>query len=113
MGKIVVRDSESADPTIFKGRMSRRVISPERDNSSKISLHKVHRWAGISNPTQYTENDELLYILEEEGWIFEGDLKHHLKSGYCVFICVNDLTDLQSIGYDPIGDLSLSRYRDE
>lgn len=86
MGKIIVRDSESVEPTIFEGRMSRRVISPERDNSNKMSLHKVQRWAGLSNPTKYTENDEILYILEGEGWIFEGDLKHHLKPGYCALI---------------------------
>jgi mannose-6-phosphate isomerase-like protein (cupin superfamily) len=89
MGKIIVRDSDSVDPTIFKGRMSRRVISPERDGSKKISLHKVHRWAGLSNETKYVENDEVLYILEGEGYIFEGDQKHPLKPGTCVLIPAN------------------------
>jgi mannose-6-phosphate isomerase-like protein (cupin superfamily) len=114
MGKIVVRDSESMDPTIFKGRMSRRVISPERDNSTKISLHKVHRWAGISNPTQYEENDEILYILEGEGWIFEGDLKHHLKPGYSVLIPAKTTYQIfNPSDFVLLAILSPPRYRDE
>ena len=114
MGKIIVRDSESVDPTLFKGRMSRRVISPERDNSKKMSLHKVHRWAGLSNPTTYAENDEILYILEGEGWIFEGEQKHHLTPGYCVLIPAGTTYQI----FNPsdmklLAILSPPRYRDE
>jgi len=114
MGKIIVRDSESVDPTIFKGRMSRRVISPERDNSHRMSLHKIHRWAGLSDPTTYAKNDEILYVIEGEGWILEDDVKYHLKPGYCVFIPANTTyqtfcpSDLKLLAV-----LSPARYLDE
>ena len=115
MGKIIIRDSDSVEPTIFKTRMSRRVISPERDNSTKMSLHKIHRWPGIlSNPTKYTDNDEILYILEGEGYIFEGDEKHQLKPGYAVLIPANTTYQIfNSTDLKLLAILSPPRYREE
>lgn len=115
MGRIIVRDSKDVEPTIFKGRESRRLFSPERDNSNKMSLHKVHRWAGISSgETKYAKNDEILYILEGEGYVFEGEKSYPLRPGSCVFIPANtgyriyNPSDLRLLAI-----LSPPRYRDE
>ena len=70
MSKIIVKDRDSVEPTIFKDRESRRVISPERDNSKKMSLHEIIRHeSSVSYEVKYPENDEILYILEGEGFI--------------------------------------------
>lgn len=90
MSKIIVKDRDSVEPTIFKDRESRRVISPERDISNRMSLHEITRHeSSVSYEVKYPENDEILYILEGEGLIFEGKRKHPIKPGSCVFIPAN------------------------
>ncbi len=115
MGKIIVRDGESVEPTIFKDRESRRIISPERDHSEKMSLHKIHRSEkGISYEVKYPKNDEILYILEGEGFIIDGELKHPIKSGYCVFIPANTSYKIYNeVDLKMLAVLSPPRYRDE
>lgn len=87
MGNIVVKDSAAVEPTIFKGRESRRVISPERDDSSRMSLHKLHNFErGVTYEVRYEQNDEILYILEGEGYLLDGDTRIPFKAGFAVFI---------------------------
>jgi len=115
MNTIIVRDSESVEPTIFTGRESRRLISPERDNSHKMSLHMIHRCPGISpKESKYPKNDEILYILEGEGYLLEGKRRYRIKPGYCVFIPANTGYRI----YNPsnmkvLAILSPPRYREE
>jgi mannose-6-phosphate isomerase-like protein (cupin superfamily) len=86
MGNIAIRHWEDIDPTLFMGRESRRIITPEKENATKFSIHRIHRYAGLSNEIFYPINDEALYIIEGEGFILEGDKKTPIRSGCCVFI---------------------------
>ena len=115
MGKIIVRDLESVEPTIFKDRESRRLISPERDKSERMSLHRIFRYErGISYEVHYPKNDEILYILNGEGYIFEGQEKYPFKTGSSLFIPegtpyrVYNTSDLEMLAI-----LSPPRYRKE
>jgi mannose-6-phosphate isomerase-like protein (cupin superfamily) len=115
MGRIIIRDSDSVEPTIFKDRESKRVISPERDNSTRISLHKILRYPrGKSYEVKYPENDEILYILDGEGYIYDGEGEHLVKEGYCVFIPANTSYQIDnSKELIMLAILSPPRYRDE
>jgi mannose-6-phosphate isomerase-like protein (cupin superfamily) len=115
MGKIIVRHADSVHPTIFKGRESRRLISPERDSSERMSLHKIHRFGrGISYEVNYPKNDEILYILEGEGYIFEGEKRIPFKPGSCVFVPANNTYQIYNTGdLHMLAVLSPPRYRDE
>ncbi len=86
MGNISIRHWEDIDPTLFMGRESRRIITPEKENATKFSIHRIHRYAGLSNEITYPKNDEALYIIEGEGYILEGDKKTPIRPGSCVFI---------------------------
>ena len=58
MGKIIVKHVSAVDPTIFKCRESRRVITPEAENSLRMSLHLINRYQrGVSYLVKYPEND--------------------------------------------------------
>jgi mannose-6-phosphate isomerase-like protein (cupin superfamily) len=86
MGKVVIRHYGEVEPTLFMGRESRRIITPERDNTTRFSVHRIHRYAGLSNQIKYPSNDEALYIIEGEGYILEDDQKTPIRPGSCVFI---------------------------
>jgi mannose-6-phosphate isomerase-like protein (cupin superfamily) len=115
MGKIIVRNPASVEPTIFQTRESRRVISPERDGSERMSLHKIHRFGrGLSNEVVYPHNDEILYILQGEGFIFEGEEKIPFGADSCVFIPANTGYKIYSpIDVHMLAILSPPRRRDE
>lgn len=114
MGKIVIRQWESVEPTIFTGRESRRIITPEEDNSTRVSLHRIHRWAGISNEVRYPKNDEILYILEGEGYIIEEGEKHPIKAGTAIFIPEDTMYRIFNSGdLKMLAVLAPARYRDE
>lgn len=115
MGKIIVKDTMLTDPTIFQDRESRRVVSPEKDNSSRMSLHIINRYQrGVSYLVKYPQNDEILYILEGEGYMIEGDVKYPFKAGTAIFIPENtgykvyNSTDLKMVAV-----LSPPRYRED
>jgi len=86
MGKVVIRHYDEVEPTLFTGRESRRIITPERDKTTSFSVHRIHRYAGLSNPIKYPENDEALYVIEGEGYILEDERKTPIRAGSCVFI---------------------------
>ena len=86
MGKVVIRHYEEVEPTLFTGRESRRIITPERDKTTSFSVHRIHRYAGLSNLIKYPENDEALYVTEGEGYILEDERKTPIRAGSCVFI---------------------------
>jgi mannose-6-phosphate isomerase-like protein (cupin superfamily) len=90
MAGIVVRHYEDIEPTIFTGRESRRIITPEREGSTKVSVHRIHRYAGLSNQIKYAANDEILCIVEGEGYILEGEKRTRVRPGSCVFIPAGD-----------------------
>ena len=116
MDKIVVRNTEEVEPTIFKSRESRRLISPERDNSKRMSLHEIKRFVnGISQEVKYLNNDELLYILEGKGYILEDDnTRHPFKPGTCVFIPENTTYKIYNTeNIKMIAILSPPRYLEE
>jgi len=115
MGKIIVRDSEAVEPTLFKGRESRRLISPERDGSKRMSLHLIHRFVrGLGNANRYPENDEILYFLEGEGYLLEGEESFPFKAGMCAFIPADTTYKIYSrTDVKMLAILSPSRYREE
>jgi mannose-6-phosphate isomerase-like protein (cupin superfamily) len=115
MSKIIIRESDSVDPTVFKDRESRRLISPERDNSTKMSIHLIHRHSkDISYEVKYPKNDEILYILEGEGVIYDGDVQTPVKPGSCVFIPANTSYRISNTpNLKMLAILSPPRYRDE
>jgi len=41
MGKVVIRHYDEVEPTLFTGRESRRIITPERDNTTSFSVHRI------------------------------------------------------------------------
>jgi mannose-6-phosphate isomerase-like protein (cupin superfamily) len=115
VGGIVVRDSGTVEPTIFTGRESRRVISPERDGSTRMSLHRLHNFErGVTYEVKYEDNDEILYILEGEGYILDGDERIPFKPDSAVFIPagtpyrIYNPTDLKMLAI-----LSPPRYRED
>ncbi len=114
MGKIKIRHCDEVEPTLFLGRETRRLITPERDKSMRVSVHKIHRYAGFSDEIRYPNNDEILYVIEGEGFIIEGDQKTPIRSGSCIFIPeggtyrIFNVVPLQMIAV-----LSPPRYRDE
>ena len=115
MANILVKDGESVEPTIFQCRESRRIITPETDKSMKMSLHKIIRYErGVSYLVRYPENDEILFVIEGEGYIIEGDEKYPIRPGSAVFIPTNtgykvyNSTDLTMLAI-----LSPPRYRDD
>ena len=115
MANILVKDGESVEPTIFQCQESRRIITPETDNSMEMSLHKIIRYErGVSCLVRYPENDEVLFVIEGEGYIIEGDEKYPIRPGSAVFIPTNtgykvyNSTDLTMLAI-----LSPPRYRDD
>lgn len=115
MAKIILRSEESVEPTLFQGRESRRLISPERDGSQRMSLHKIYRFSrGLGKPNLYAENDEILYFLEGEGYIYEGDERMPFKAGMAAFIPANTSYQIYSKNdLQMLAILSPPRYRDE
>ena len=115
MSGIVVKDSRAVEPTIFQGRESRRVISPEHDGSTRMSLHKLHNFErGVTYEVKYEKNDEILYILEGEGYILDGDTRIPFAPHSAVFIPagtpyrIYNPTDLKMLAV-----LSPPRYRED
>lgn len=86
MDGIAIRHYEDIEPTLFLGRESRRIITPERDGSTKVSIHRIHRYAGLSNHIKYPANDEILCVIEGEGFILEDEKRTAIRPGSCVFI---------------------------
>ncbi len=114
MGKVIIRHCDEVEPTLFLTRESRRLITPERDKSMRVSVHKIDRYAGYSDEVRYPENDEILYIIEGEGFIIEGDEKTAIRPGSCVFIPAGETYRMFSIvPLHMIAVLSPPRYRDE
>jgi mannose-6-phosphate isomerase-like protein (cupin superfamily) len=115
MSKIVIRECDSVNPTVFKDRESRRLISPERDGSTKMSLHLIDRHSKeISYEVKYPKNDEILYILEGEGIIYDGDDQYPVRPGTSVFIPAGTSYRISNTpNLKMLAILSPPRYRDE
>jgi mannose-6-phosphate isomerase-like protein (cupin superfamily) len=114
MAKIMIRHSDEVEPTLFQGRESRRLISPERDKSMRVSVHKICSSSGLSHEIRYPKNDEILYVLEGEGYIIEGDKKTAIKPGSIVFIPAETTYRIFSlVTMKKLAVLSPPRYRHE
>jgi mannose-6-phosphate isomerase-like protein (cupin superfamily) len=114
MGKVIIRHSDEVEPTLFQGRESRRLISPERDKTTRVSVHKITRYAGLSREIKYPKNDEVLYVLEGEGFVIEGEKKAVIKPGSCVFIPQGVIYRIYNVvELKMLAVLSPPRYRDE
>ncbi len=114
MGKVVIRHWEEVEPTLFTGRESRRIITPEDDNSTRVSLHRIDRFAGLSNEIMYAKNDEILYVLEGEGYILEDDKKYPIKAGCAIYIPENSKYRIfNCVQLKMLAVLAPARYREE
>jgi mannose-6-phosphate isomerase-like protein (cupin superfamily) len=115
MGRLIVKGPDSVQPTIFKGRESRRLISPERDGSERMSLHKIHRFGrGVSIDVRYPKNDEILYILEGSGFILENGERLPFTTGSAVFIPADTPYKIYNTGdLHMLAVLSPPRFREE
>jgi mannose-6-phosphate isomerase-like protein (cupin superfamily) len=114
MAKVVIRHSDEVEPTLFIGRQSKRLITPERDDSKLVSVHLIHRYAGLSNEIRYPKNDEVLYILDGEGFVIVGDEKTAIKPGTCIFTPAGETIRLFNVvELKMIAVLSPPRYRNE
>jgi mannose-6-phosphate isomerase-like protein (cupin superfamily) len=114
MSRISIRHWEDTDPTLFTGRESRRIITPEREEASRFSVHRIYRYAGLSNEISYAANDEALYIIEGEGYILEHDKKTPIRPGSCVFIPAGEKYKIFNVvPLVMIAVLAPPRYREE
>lgn len=114
MAKVVIRHCDDIEPTLFIGRQSKRIITPERDHSESVSIHMIHRYAGLSNEIRYPKNDEVLYILEGEGYVLEGDKKTAIRPGSCIFTPAGESIRLFNVvELKMLAVLSPPRHREE
>lgn len=79
---------DDIEPTIFKNRETKRLITLEREQSEHMSFHVCTAFQlGLSPVISYPSNDEILYFLEDgESRIIWEDNCVQLRKGSAVYI---------------------------
>ena len=76
-------------------------------NAANFAMRMFEIDPGGHTPRHQHDYEHEIYVLEGEGIVFEGDTKHALKPGDCVYVHPNDVHQFRNNGDKPMKVLCL------